>query len=72
MRAMLNCPVSSTISLRNLQALQTQVTWGESRLARRLTTILPAMSLAEALETTRIPRAAGRTGARTAWVTACP
>jgi magnesium chelatase family protein len=41
-------------------------------LARRLTTILPAMRLAEALETTRIPRVAGRTGARTAVVTTCP
>jgi magnesium chelatase family protein len=38
-------------------------------LARRLTTILPAMSLAEALETTRIPRVASLTGARTALVT---
>jgi magnesium chelatase family protein len=34
-------------------------------LARRLTTILPAMTLAEAVETTRIHRVAGRTGART-------
>jgi magnesium chelatase family protein len=41
-------------------------------LARRLTTILPAMSLAEALETTRIHRVAGRTGARTALVTRRP
>jgi predicted ATPase with chaperone activity len=31
-------------------------------LARRLTTILPAMTLAEALETTRIHRVAGHTG----------
>jgi Magnesium chelatase, subunit ChlI len=35
-------------------------------LARRLTTILSAMTLAEALETTRIHRVAGRTGDRTA------
>jgi len=35
-------------------------------LARRLTTILPAMTLAEAIETTRIHRVAGLTGARTA------
>jgi magnesium chelatase family protein len=35
-------------------------------LARRLTTILPAMSLAEALETTRIHSVAGLTGDRTA------
>jgi predicted ATPase with chaperone activity len=42
---------------------------GTSRLARRLTTILPAMTLAEAIDTTRIHRVAGRTGARTAWVT---
>jgi magnesium chelatase family protein len=41
-------------------------------LARRLTTMLPAMSLAEALETTRIHRVAGLTGARTAVVTARP
>jgi magnesium chelatase family protein len=40
--------------------------------ARRLTTILPAMTLAEALETTRIHRVAGLTGDRTAWVTTCP
>jgi Magnesium chelatase, subunit ChlI len=41
-------------------------------LARRLTTILPAMTLAEALETTRIHRVAGLTGARTALVTTLP
>ena len=41
-------------------------------LARRLTTILPAMTLAEAIETTRIHSVAGRTGARTAWVTTRP
>jgi magnesium chelatase family protein len=41
-------------------------------LARRLTTILPAMALAEAIETTRIHRVAGRTGARTALVTTRP
>ena len=41
-------------------------------LAQRLTTILPAMTLAEALETTRIHRVAGRTGARTALVTTRP
>jgi magnesium chelatase family protein len=38
-------------------------------LARRLTTILPAMSLAEAIETTCIHSVAGLTGARTAVVT---
>ena len=38
-------------------------------LARRLTTILPAMTLAEAIETTRIQRVAGLTGDRTALVT---
>jgi magnesium chelatase family protein len=42
---------------------------GQSRLAHRLTTILPAMTLPEALETTRLHRVAGRTGARTALVT---
>jgi predicted ATPase with chaperone activity len=41
-------------------------------LARRITTILPAMTLAEALEITRIHRVAGRTGDRTAWVTTRP
>ena len=41
-------------------------------LARRLTTILPTMTLAEALETTRLPRVAGLTGARTALVTTRP
>ena len=41
-------------------------------LARRLTTILPAMTLAEAIETTRIHRVAGLTGDRTALVTTCP
>jgi magnesium chelatase family protein len=41
-------------------------------LARRRTTILPAMTLAEALETTRIHRVAGRTGDRLAWVTTRP
>jgi magnesium chelatase family protein len=45
---------------------------GTSRLARRRTTILPTRRLAEALETTRIPRVAGRTGARTALVTTRP
>ena len=33
-------------------------------LARRLTAILPAMRLAEALETTRLPRVTGLTGAQ--------
>jgi magnesium chelatase family protein len=41
-------------------------------LVRRLTTLLPAMSLAEALDTTPIPRVAGLTGARTAVVTTRP
>ncbi len=48
---------------------------GKSRLARRLTTILPAMTLAEAIETTRIHRVAGLTGLtgdRTAVVTTRP
>src|SRR5262245_65397472 len=45
---------------------------GKSMLARRLTTILPAMTLPEALETTRIHRVAGRTGDRTALVTTRP
>ena len=37
-------------------------------LARRLTTILPTMALAEAIETTRLHRVAGLTGARTAFM----
>jgi magnesium chelatase family protein len=41
----------------------------KSRLARRLTTILPIMTVAEALETTRIHRVAGLTGDRTAVIT---
>ena len=40
--------------------------------AWRLTTILPVIPRAEALETTRIPCVAGRTGDRTAWVTTRP
>jgi magnesium chelatase family protein len=38
-------------------------------LARRLTTILPAMTFADAIETMHIHRVAGRTGDRTALVT---
>ena len=41
-------------------------------LARRTPTIRPAMTLAEALETTRIHRVAGRTGDRSALVTTRP
>jgi magnesium chelatase family protein len=41
-------------------------------LAWRLTTILPAMTLADALETTRLHRVAGLTGDRTALVTTRP
>jgi magnesium chelatase family protein len=41
-------------------------------LARRLITKVPAMTLAEAIETRRIPHVAGRTGDRTAWVTTRP
>jgi predicted ATPase with chaperone activity len=43
----------------------------QSMLARRLTTILPAMTLADALGTTHIHRVAGRTGARTAFTRLC-
>ncbi|SRR6266511_2677717 len=45
---------------------------GKSMLARRLTTILPAMTLAEAIETTRIHRVAGLTGDHTSFVTTRP
>jgi predicted ATPase with chaperone activity len=41
-------------------------------LARRLITLRPAMTLAEAIETTRIHRGAGLTGDRTALVTSRP
>jgi magnesium chelatase family protein len=39
---------------------------GTSRLTRGLTTILPAMTLVEAIETTHIHSVAGLTGDRTA------
>jgi magnesium chelatase family protein len=45
---------------------------GTSRLARRITPILPSMTLPEALETTRLHRVAGLTGRRTALVTPRP
>jgi magnesium chelatase family protein len=45
---------------------------GKSMLAHCLTTIPPTMTLAEALDTTRIHRVAGRTGDRLAWVTTRP
>jgi magnesium chelatase family protein len=45
---------------------------GKSMLARRLTTILPDMTLAEAIETMRIHSVAGLTGERTAFVTTRP
>jgi len=45
---------------------------GKSLLARRRTTLLPDMTLAEAVETTRIHRVAGLTSARTALVTTRP
>ena len=41
-------------------------------LARRLTTIVPAMTLAEAIETMRIHRIAGLTGDRRAFITTHP
>jgi magnesium chelatase family protein len=41
-------------------------------LGRRLTTILPAMTMAEAIETTRIHSLAGLTGDHTALVTTRP
>jgi magnesium chelatase family protein len=41
-------------------------------LARRLTTILPEMSVADAIDTTRIHRVAGLTDGRTALVTHRP
>jgi magnesium chelatase family protein len=41
-------------------------------LARWLTTLLPEMTLAEAIDTTRMHRVAGLTGARTAFITTRP
>jgi Magnesium chelatase, subunit ChlI len=45
---------------------------GKSMLAHRLTTILPDMTLAEAIETTRMHRVTGFTGDRTIVVIASP
>jgi magnesium chelatase family protein len=45
---------------------------GQSMLARCLTTILPELTLPEALETTRVPRVAGLTSDRIVLVTTCP
>jgi magnesium chelatase family protein len=45
---------------------------GRSRLTRRLTTILPPVTLAEVIETTRVTSVASVTDSRTALVTACP
>jgi magnesium chelatase family protein len=45
---------------------------GKSMLARRLTTILPDLTLAEAIDTTRIHRVAGLTGDPTALVITRP
>jgi magnesium chelatase family protein len=45
---------------------------GKSMLARRLATMLPDMTLAEALETSRIHRVAGLTGRQAAGVTTRP
>jgi magnesium chelatase family protein len=55
-----------------LQTVSSRQGAGTSMLARRLTSILPAMRLAEAIGTTRIHRVAGLTGARTALVTTRP
>jgi magnesium chelatase family protein len=49
-----------------------QSTVAESRLACRLTTILPDLTLAEAIETTRIHSVAGLAGDRTAFITTRP
>ena len=43
---------------------------GTSRLAQRCPTLMPATGRAEGIETTRMRRVAGRTGERTALVTA--
>jgi magnesium chelatase family protein len=56
----LNCLMLDTLAM------------GMASLRRRLTPILLAKLVAEALETTRIHRVAGLTGDRTAWVTTRP
>jgi magnesium chelatase family protein len=45
---------------------------GKSMLARRLATIMPDLTLAEAIKTTRIHRVAGLTGRHTAFITTRP
>jgi Magnesium chelatase, subunit ChlI len=59
--------VKPVLSVRAISDVELQ-----PRLARRLTTILPTMTLAETIETTRIHRVVGLTGDRTASVTARP
>jgi magnesium chelatase family protein len=52
--------------------LRLKLSWaGNSTLTSRLATMLPAMSLAEALETTRIHSVAGLTDGRKALATSC-
>jgi magnesium chelatase family protein len=55
-----------------LAAVECDLRARKSMLAERLTAILPAMTLAKAVETTRIHRVAGLTGDRTALVTTRP
>jgi magnesium chelatase family protein len=54
-----------------MEAVEYAYREGTSMLARRLTTLMPAMPLAEALDTTCIHRIAGRTSACAAAVTGC-
>jgi Magnesium chelatase, subunit ChlI len=56
----------------SMAAVECNYQEGKSILARRLTTMLPAMTVAEAIETTHIHRVAGLTGDRTALVTTRP
>jgi predicted ATPase with chaperone activity len=51
-----------------MAAMECDLRAGKSMLASHLTTMLPAMTLAEALDTTRIHRVAGLTGDHTALV----
>jgi predicted ATPase with chaperone activity len=59
------CSVSNILILESVGA-------GKSMLARQPTICLPAMTLTEAIETTRSHRVAGLTGDRTAFATTRP
>jgi hypothetical protein len=68
------CPIVRKLDARLTRSLTLAATTPSANATRKglQAFILPAMILAEALETTRIHRAAGRTGARPAWVPTRP